>query len=57
MMSFFALPMYVFGSGRGLRFVPEMDTAAFPPLEPESWFLRFRRRNIRALLGLRLPRK
>jgi uncharacterized protein (DUF362 family) len=57
LMSFFALPMYVFGSGRGLRFVPEMDTEAFPPLEPESWFLKFRRRNIRALLGLRLPRK
>jgi hypothetical protein len=57
MMSFFALPMYVFGSGRGLRFVPEMDAEVFPPLEPESWFLKFRRRNIRALLGLRLPRK
>ena len=56
LMSFFALPMYVFGSGRGLRFVPEMDVEAFPPLEPESWFLKFRRRNIRALLGLRLPR-
>jgi uncharacterized protein (DUF362 family) len=57
LMSFFALPMYVFGSGRGLRFVPEMDVKAFPPLEAESWFLKFRRRNIRALLGLRLPRK
>ena len=57
MMSFFALPMYVFGSGRGLRFVPEVDAEAFPPLVPESWFLKFRRRNIRALLGLRLPRK
>ena len=56
LMSFFALPMYVFGSGRGLRFVPEMDLAAFPPAQPEPWFLRFRRRNIRALLGLRLPR-
>jgi hypothetical protein len=57
LMSFFALPMYMFGSGRGLRFVPEMDLEAFPPIERESWFLRFRRRNIRALLGLRLPRK
>jgi uncharacterized protein (DUF362 family) len=57
MMSFFAMPMYVFGSGRGLRFVPEMDAEAFPPLERESWFLKFRRRNIRALLGLRLPRE
>jgi uncharacterized protein (DUF362 family) len=57
LMSFFALPMYVFGSGRGLRFVPEMDPKAFPPLESEGWLLKFRRRNIRALLGLRLPRK
>jgi uncharacterized protein (DUF362 family) len=57
MMSFLALPMYVFGSGRGLRFVPEIDVEAFPPIKPEGWFLKFRRRNIRALLGLRLPRK
>ena len=56
LMSFFALPMYVFGSGRGLRFVPEMDLSAFPPVQPENGFLKFRRRNIRALLGLRLPR-
>jgi hypothetical protein len=57
MMSFFALAMYVFGSGRGVRFVPEMDEEAFPPIAPEGWFLRFRRRNIRALLGLRHPRR
>ncbi|HEV7403834.1 MAG TPA: DUF362 domain-containing protein [Chthoniobacteraceae bacterium] len=57
MMSFCALAMYVFGSGRGVRFVPEMDEEAFPPIAPESWFLRFRRRNIRALVGLRHPRR
>jgi uncharacterized protein (DUF362 family) len=56
LLSFVAYPVYVFGSGRGVLFVPEMDEEAFPPLSPEGPLLRFSRGAIRALLGLRHPR-
>jgi uncharacterized protein (DUF362 family) len=56
LLSFVAHPVYVFGSGRGSLFVPEMDTAAFPPLEPESLVCRAARAGLRRLLGLDFPR-
>lgn len=56
LLSFLASPVYELGSGRGALFVADMDTAAFPPLEPEGLFLRAARRSLQALLGLRLRR-
>ena len=53
LMSFLAMPVYMFGSGRGLVFVPEMDSQAFPAMKAERALLRWRRHTIRALLGLR----
>jgi hypothetical protein len=53
LLSFFAYPVYEFGSGRGLLFVPEMDAEAFPPLEPPTSWVRFVRRLLQSLLGLR----
>ncbi len=55
-LSFLALPAYVFASGRGALFVPEMDEAAFPPLRPVGRLLRLGRRGVQTLLGLRLPK-
>jgi len=55
-LSILALPVYVWGSGRGTMFVPEMDEQAFPPLKPEGKLLRLKRRAMRRLLGLRHPR-
>ena len=40
LLSFVAFPIYVWGSGRGALFVPEMDEAAFPPIAPEGFRLR-----------------
>ena len=56
MLSFVAYPVYVFGSGRGSLFVPEMDEAAFPPLQRVSFFQRVLRGALRRLLGLHFPR-
>jgi hypothetical protein len=56
LLSLLAYPVYVMGSGRGRLFVPEFDEAAFPPIKPEGWWLRLRRRAVRRLLGLRHPR-
>jgi uncharacterized protein (DUF362 family) len=56
LLSILALPVYVWGSGRGALFVPEMDEEAFPPLRPEGRLLRHGRRALRRLLGLRHPR-
>jgi uncharacterized protein (DUF362 family) len=56
LLSFFAYPVYQFGSGRGALFVPEMDEAAFPPTRPEGFWLRLGRRAIQTLLGLRHKR-
>jgi uncharacterized protein (DUF362 family) len=56
LLSILALPVYVWGSGRGTLFVPEMDEEAFPPLHPEGRFLRVGRRAVRRLVGLRHPR-
>jgi uncharacterized protein (DUF362 family) len=53
MLSIVSLPVYVWGSGRGTLFVPEMDQRAFPPLQPEGSLLRFGRGAMRRLLGLR----
>jgi uncharacterized protein (DUF362 family) len=53
LLSFFAYPVYQFGSARGALFVPEMDEGAFPPLRPEGFWLRLARRAIQTLLGLR----
>jgi uncharacterized protein (DUF362 family) len=52
LLSLLAYPVYELGSGRGALFVPEMDEAAFPPLEQESKPLRFSRRVVRKLIGL-----
>jgi uncharacterized protein (DUF362 family) len=56
MLSFVAYPVYVFGSGRGSLFVPEMDERAFPPLQRVSFFPRVLRAALRRLLGLHFPR-
>ncbi len=56
MLSFVAYPVYVFGSGRGSLFVPEMDEVAFPPLQSVSFFQRVLRGALRRLLGLHFPR-
>lgn len=56
LLSILALPVYVWGSGRGSLFLPEMDEAAFPPLRPEGPMLRLGRRAMRRLLGLGRPR-
>ena len=56
LLSLVAFPVYVFGSGRGAMFVPEMDEKAFPLLAPESFRLKWSRRFVRALLGLRFSR-
>ncbi len=53
LLSFFAYPVYQFGSGRGALFVPEMDESAFPPLRPPGRGLRLVRRALQSLLGLR----
>ena len=51
LLSFFAFPVYVFGSARGSLFVPEMDEDAFPPLD-RSLFAGIARRATVRLLGL-----
>lgn len=56
LLSILALPVYVWGSGRGSLFLPEMDENAFPPLRPSGTMLRLGRGAIRRLLGLRHPR-
>jgi uncharacterized protein (DUF362 family) len=55
LLSFFAFPVYVYGSGRGTLFVPEMDEAAFPPVD-RGRSLRIARRATIRLLGLHHPR-
>ena len=55
LLSFFAFPVYVYGSGRGTLFVPDMDEHAFPQLR-HSWWVRIGRRATLQLLGLRLHR-
>lgn len=56
LLSFVAYPVYVFGSGRGSLFVPEMDETAFPPLQRVSLYQRVLRGALRRLLGLHFPR-
>jgi hypothetical protein len=56
LLSILASPVYVWGSGRGTLFVPEMDELAFPPLGREARLLRLGRRAMQRLLGLRHPR-
>jgi uncharacterized protein (DUF362 family) len=56
LLSFVAYPVYVFGSGRGSLFVPEMDEQAFPPLQRVPFFHRVLRSTLRRLLGLHFPR-
>jgi uncharacterized protein (DUF362 family) len=53
LLSLLAYPVYQFASGRGALFVPEMDQEAFPPLVREGLGLRFGRRALQTLLGLR----
>jgi uncharacterized protein (DUF362 family) len=57
LLSFLAMPVYSLGSARGALFVPEMDEAAFPPLRKAAWTLRWGRAGVRALLGLRHPKR
>jgi uncharacterized protein (DUF362 family) len=52
LLSAIAYPVYVFGSGRGSLFVPEMDEIAFPPLERSTFRRTVLRRGLRRLLGL-----
>jgi uncharacterized protein (DUF362 family) len=53
LLSFFAFPMYQYGSGRGTLFVPEMDEATFPPINEPGNLVRGTRRWLQMLLGLR----
>ncbi|MEM7342658.1 MAG: DUF362 domain-containing protein [Chloroflexota bacterium] len=57
LLSFLAEPVYTFTSGRGTLFVPEMDENAFPPLKSPGFLLRFGRKALQILLGLRHPRQ
>ncbi len=52
LLSLMALPVYVWGSGRGSLFLPAMDTRAFPPQRQAGPLIRAARRLIRALLGM-----
>jgi uncharacterized protein (DUF362 family) len=56
LLSIVSLPVYVWGSGRGSLFVPQMDEQAFPPLHPAGTRLRIGRSTMQRLLGLRHPR-
>jgi uncharacterized protein (DUF362 family) len=56
LLSIMALPVYVWGSGRGTLFVPPMDEHAFPPLKRTGRLLRTGRQAMQRLLGLRRPR-
>lgn len=56
LLSFLAYPVYVFGSGRGSLFVPEMDEQAFPPLEAVPFPRRVLRAALRRVLGLHFSR-
>jgi uncharacterized protein (DUF362 family) len=56
LLSFVAYPVYVFGSGRGSLFVPEVDEEAFPPIKRVSFVHRAMRSALRRLLGLHFPR-
>ena len=53
MLSMAAYPVYVYGSGGGAMFVPEMDESAFPPLEEVSAPVRLVRRAAQLAFGLR----
>lgn len=55
MLSMAAYPVYVYGSGGGELFVPEMDEQAFPPLEEPSVPVRMVRRAAQLAFGLRPP--
>jgi uncharacterized protein (DUF362 family) len=52
LLSFLAYPAYLYGSGRGALFVPEMDEQAFPPVTPEGPMLRLARAAVRRLIKL-----
>lgn len=56
LLSLVAYPVYQFGSGRGSLFLPEMDEEAFPFLHRAGIAVRFGRKAVRTLLGLRRPR-
>ena len=53
LLSLVANPMYQFASFRGGAFLPPMDETAFPRKEREGILLRFERRGIQTLLGMR----
>jgi hypothetical protein len=55
MLSMAAYPVYVYGSGGGNLFVPEMDESAFPPLAEASAPVRIVRRAAQLAFGLRPP--
>lgn len=56
LLSLVSSPVYEFASERGAVFVPPMDPLAFPPLAPESIWLRVRRASVRRLLGMHRER-
>jgi hypothetical protein len=55
LLGLLAMPVYVWGSGRGSLFMPAMDERAFPPLHPTAPLVRLARRAIRTLLALPSP--
>jgi len=46
-------PVYVYLSGEGRLFVPDMDEAAFPPIAPDPWAVRAVRRAAQLMFGTR----
>jgi uncharacterized protein (DUF362 family) len=52
LLSALALPVYVWGSGRGAMFLPAADPAAFPAIDRAGPATRWGRRTVRWLLGL-----
>ncbi|HEY7699985.1 MAG TPA: hypothetical protein VIE88_16290, partial [Vicinamibacteria bacterium] len=53
LLSLVANPVYQFASFRGGAFLPPMDEEAFPRRQRDGLLLRFERRAIQSLLGMR----
>lgn len=54
-MAVLSYPVYVYISGEGRLFVPQMDEAAFPPRRVDSWPVRLIRRSAQLAFALRPP--
>lgn len=54
-LAWLGYPVYVYLGGRGRRFTPRMDAAAFPPVGPVSPLTRATRWLAQVPFGLRPP--